>query len=371
MRILTILGTRPEIIRLSRLIPRLDAACRHMLLFTGQNLDPRLSTIFFDELAVRAPDVRLEIGTTDFAGQVGQLFAGVGQAMADHRPDRVVILGDTNSGLAAIAAARAGVPVFHLEAGNRCYDDRSPEEVNRRVIDHSSAVLLPYTERSKDNLVGEGIERERIFVIGNPIFEVLQAAEPRIAGSRALEASGVEPTAYFLMTLHRAETVDDTPRLAAALDTAARASAAHGLPTLFPVHPRTRDRLERAGLAPKTGAVRLIPPLGFFDFVALERQARAVLSDSGTVQEECAILGVPNVVLRDVTERPETIECGASALGGTTPEGAVRALGAVLSRTGTPAAPSEYLRPRVSEVALNVILGRMPVTKRVNPESTI
>jgi UDP-N-acetylglucosamine 2-epimerase (non-hydrolysing) len=363
MHVLTILGTRPEIIRLSRLIPRLDKACRHTLLFTGQNAEPRLSTIFFDELGVRTPDVRLEVGAASFAGQASRLFAGVGAALEAHRPDRVVILGDTNSGLAAIVAARARIPVFHLEAGNRCYDDRSPEEVNRRVIDHASTVLMPYTQRSKDNLVREGIDRDCIFVTGNPIFEVLDAFGPQIAASRALAECQVEAGAYLLMTLHRAETVDDVARLGAALDAAARASAEHGVPTLLPVHPRTRDRLTRASLAPATNAVRLIPPLGFFDFVALERKARAVLSDSGTVQEECAILRVPNVIMRESTERAETIECGASILGGTDPDGVVRALGVMLSRGGEMQAPPEYVVPHVSEIAAQIILGRVPLRK--------
>jgi UDP-N-acetylglucosamine 2-epimerase (non-hydrolysing) len=363
MRVLTILGTRPEIIRLSRIIPRLDETCRHTLLFTGQNAEPRLSTIFFDELGVRSPDVRLEVGGSSFAEQVSRLFAGVGAALATHQPDRVVVLGDTNSGLAAVVAARARIPVFHLEAGNRCYDDRSPEEVNRRVIDHASTVLMPYTHRSKDNLVREGIDRDRIFVTGNPIFEVLEHSSSRIGASRALAESQVKPGAYFLMTLHRAETVDDVSRLGASLDAAARASAEFGVPTLFPVHPRTHDRLSRAGLSPSGGAVRLIPPLGFFDFVALERQAKAVLSDSGTVQEECAILKVPNVIMRESTERAETIECGASILGGTDPEGVVRSLGVVLSRKSDMQSPPEYTVPHVSEIATQIILGRVPPIK--------
>src|SRR5205823_3303993 len=229
-----------------------------------------------------------------------------GELRAAGRRDRVLILGDTNSGLAALVAARLGIPVYHMEAGNRCYDDRVPEEINRRVIDHASTILMPYTARSKDNLVREGIERERIFVTGNPIFEVLQAFEPKIESSTAMDRLGVAAGGYFLATLHRAENVDAAPRLAQLLDGLAAAGREYTLPVLVSLHPRTADKMKQFGIS--GAGLRLLPPLGFFDFVKLEKHARAVLSDSGTVQEECAIYGVPNVTVRDVTERAETIE---------------------------------------------------------------
>src|SRR5881296_1839341 len=210
---MTILGTRPEIIRLSVVIKRLDQFCDQTLVHTGQNFDENLSDVFFRELDLRTPDNHLGIESVDFAEQAGQILARVGSVIEELKPDRMLVLGDTNSGLAAIVAARRGVPVYHLEAGNRCYDDRVPEEINRRIIDHCSTVLMPYTHRSKENLLREGIERDRIFVIGNPIYEVLKAHEGGVASSRIVEGLGLTAGAFFAATLHRAENVDDPRRL--------------------------------------------------------------------------------------------------------------------------------------------------------------
>lgn len=364
MKVVTIVGTRPEIIRLSRVIPQLDAFCTHRLVHTGQNHDPLLSDVFFDELGVRAPDVHLHVPTGGgFAAQIGDMLAKIGDLFAAERPDRVLILGDTNSGLAAIIAARMGIPVYHMEAGNRCYDDRVPEEINRRVIDHSSTILLPYTLRSKENLVREGIERERIFVTGNPIFEVLTDYADRIAASDALTRFGVTPQGYFLLTMHRAENVDDPARLARLVDAVVGVATQHGLPALFSVHPRTAQKLEAAGLMPDPAHVRLIKPLGFFDFVRLERDARAVMSDSGTVQEECAIFRVPNVTIRDVTERPETLECGSNILSGADPDQLARAIHIVLAQEPTWTAPVEYETPRVARTVVKLVLGRLSLRR--------
>ena len=356
MNVLTILGTRPEIIRLSRIIATLDERCHHTVLFTGQNLAANLADVFFHELGVRPPDDTLAIGQYPFAEQVGVLFSGVARVMARVRPDRVVILGDTNSGLAALLAARMGVPVYHLEAGNRCGDPRSPEEVNRRVIDHCSSVLMPYTRHSRDRLLREGIPSDRVHVVGNPIFEVLQLFEPQIAASGMLAHLGLEAGGYFLMTAHRAETVDVPERLRTVLDTASAVAATYGLPVVFPVHPRTRDRMQAILGDVVPPGLRLVDALGFFDFVALERHARACLSDSGTVQEECAILGVPNVVIRDATERPETVETGASIVTGLAREPVLRALETLLARTATPAPPADYVLPDVADRVTRLVL---------------
>jgi UDP-N-acetylglucosamine 2-epimerase (non-hydrolysing) len=250
-----------------------------------------------------------------------------------------------------------GLPVFHMEAGNRCYDDRVPEEINRRVIDHSSAVLMPYTERSKENLVREGIERERIFITGNPIHEVLTDYGDRIDASDALTRFGVAAKRFFLLTMHRAENVDEPARLRRLVDAVVGVSAAHGLPVLFSCHPRTADKLKQAGLTPDPARVRLLEPLGFFDFVRLEREAGAVLSDSGTVQEECAIFRVPNVTIRDVTERPETLECGSNILSGADTDTILRCVKTVLELSRAWHAPPEYLVPHVSDTVLKVLLG--------------
>src|SRR5881296_3898929 len=213
MKIVTVLGTRPEIIRLSRIIPKLDCSCQHVLVHTGQNYAEVLSDIFFKELRVRAPDHSLGVRGDTFGEQIGKILIEVEKVLLREQPDRLLVLGDTNSGLAAIVAKRMGIPVFHLEAGNRCYDDRVPEEVNRRIIDHSSSVLMPYTHRSAANLVREGIDRSRVFVIGNPIFEVLESHREAIERSDVLARLGLSPRRYFIVTMHRAENVDIEDRL--------------------------------------------------------------------------------------------------------------------------------------------------------------
>lgn len=352
MKVMTVLGTRPEIIRLCRVIERLDRGCEHVLVHTGQNFDPRLSTVFFEELGVRAPDVALE-ARGGFAEQVGAILTGVDAVLERERPDRVLILGDTNSGLAALVARRRGLPVYHMEAGNRCFDDRVPEEINRRVIDHCSDVLLPYTERSRQNLLREGIPPHRVFVTGNPIFEVLEHYREPIAASAALERLGVEPGGFFLATLHRAENVDSPARLNAILEGLRNAAREFGKPVLMSTHPRLLDRLSgHQGDA----RVRFLEPFGFFDFVRLEQAAAAVLSDSGTVQEECTIFGVPAVTLRDATERPETLEHGANLLSGADTGQVVSCLRAALERSPV-GVPPEYVRPAVSQVVAHLLLG--------------
>ena len=357
MKVMTLFGTRPEIIRLSQVIPVLDRFCQQTLVHTGQNHDPSLSDVFFGELDIRAPDFDLGVQSTHFAEQAGQILVRSGVVLEQVRPDRLLILGDTNSGLAAIVAARMGIPVYHMEAGNRCYDDRVPEEINRRIIDHSSEVLLPYTHRSKENLLREGIERDRIFVIGNPIYEVLQAASARIEASEVLGRLEVTPGEFFLATLHRAENVDDPGRLERLLRGITAAAETHRKPIIVSVHPRTADRMARLGLKPESDRVRLLEPLGFFDFVKLERHARCVISDSGTVQEECCIFGIPNVTIRDVTERPETIECGSNIITGAEPDAIVQAVSLVLGVPCQWSPPPEYVESHVSKTVARIVLG--------------
>jgi UDP-N-acetylglucosamine 2-epimerase (non-hydrolysing) len=357
VKVLTVLGTRPEIIRLSRVIATLDARCDHVLVHTGQNADPALSDLFFAQLGVRPPDHALGISGARFGHQAGRMFLAMDDLLTAERPDRLLILGDTNSGLCAILAARAGIPVYHMEAGNRCYDDRVPEEINRRVIDHSSDVLMPYTERSRQNLLREGIASERIFVTGNPILEVLRHYGPAIAASDVLTRLALAPGSYILVTMHRAENVDPEPRLR---DLTAALAGLHrtlGLPVIVSTHPRTRSRMEAYGIAPDSGGVRFLPPFGFFDFVALERAATCVVTDSGTVQEECAILKVPNVTIRDVTERPETVECGSNIHAGAEPETVLHCVATALALKGGWSAPAEYLVENVSDTVVRIVLG--------------
>ncbi|QQS41963.1 MAG: UDP-N-acetylglucosamine 2-epimerase (non-hydrolyzing) [Acidobacteriota bacterium] len=359
MKVATIFGTRPEIIRLSRVLDVLDRNCDHTTIHTGQNFHESLSGIFLQELEIRDPDHHLGIRAGSFGEQAGKILAGAETVLKEVRPDRVLILGDTNSALSAIVAARMGIPVFHMEAGNRCYDDRVPEEINRRIIDHSSSVLMPYTERSKENLVREGIERERIFVTGNPINEVIRHYGAAIGSSGAAKALDVEPGGFFLVTLHRAENVDSGERLARIFEGLSRVAEDYGKPLLVSVHPRTADKLRTFGIEPGSDRVRLIDPLGFFDFVKLEKSAFAVLTDSGTVQEECAIFGVPNVTLRDVTERPETLECGSNVLSGAEPESILSSVALAVGRRQSWSAPPEYLAENVSETVANIVLGHL------------
>ena len=356
MKILVVLGTRPEIIRLSLVIERLDPLCELVLVHTGQNFDPALSDVFFDELGVRDPDRNLEIAGGGFGARVGRILEATEELIGELAPDRMLVLGDTDSAMSAYVAKRRGVPVLHMEAGNRCFDDRVPEEVNRRIIDQASDLLMPYTERSRENLLREGFDAERVLVIGNPINEVMIRHAERIDESPVLSQLGLEEGGYLLLTLHRQETVDFPERLAPLVDEIVEAAGAIGLPVIFSVHPRTRERLD--GAAPEV--LRLCEPFGYFDFLSLARSARCVLTDSGTVQEECCIMGVPAVTVRDSTERPETVECGSNLLSGVGRGGVGPALELACTpgRTWTP--PPEYLETDVSSTVAAAALGPLP-----------
>jgi len=354
-KVITLLGTRPEIIRLSRVIEVLDQSCDHLLVHTGQNFDDRLSGMFFRDLGLREPDLFMGVRGVGFADQIGQILARCQELFREEKPDTALILGDTNTGLAAFVAKRMGIRVCHMEAGNRCFDDRVPEEVNRRVIDHCSTVLMPYTYRSAENLVREGIERRRIFVTGNPIKEVLDHYAPQVEAADPFTEFDVEPGRYFLVTAHRAETVDDPARLASLIEALNETIEKYDLPMLASLHPRTADKIQQFGV--DAGKIGFVPPLGLFDFVKLEKEAFCVLSDSGTVQEECCIFGVPTVTLRDVTERPETVECGSNLLAGVEAARILPAIDLAVRSAGTWTPPAEYLAENVSDVVVRIVLG--------------
>lgn len=360
VKIMTILGTRPEIIRLSRIIPLLDRYADQVLVHTGQNFDDRLNKLFFDELGVRAPDEFMGVRAAGPAAQIGQILERSEGLLLKYRPDRLLVLGDTNSGMAAVVARRLGIPVYHMEAGNRCYDDRVPEEVNRRIIDHCSTVLMPYTERSRANLLREGIPADSIYVTGNPIKEVIDSFEPQISASRILESLELEERGYFLVTMHRAENVDLEPRLRELVEALRRLSVLHGRPVICSFHPRTRSKVESFGVDVQRDGLRFLPPFGFFDFIRLERKAFCVLSDSGTVQEEACLFGVPNVTIRDVTERPETLECGSNYLSGANVDEIVRGVNLVTSDRGGWQPPPEYLITKVSATVCRIVIGYRP-----------
>ena len=331
MKIITVLGTRPEIIRLSLVIPILDKLCNHILIHTGQNYTRTLNEIFFEELGLRQPDYMFDCKSESTMEQIGKILLECEKVFEKEKPDRILILGDTNSALSSIVAKRMAIPVYHMEAGNRCYDDRVPEEVNRRIVDHCSDILMPYTERSRANLLREGLPGHRIFVTGNPIFQVLEYYFPEIDKSNILEELSLEPQKFFLVTLHRAENVDMSERLYNFIDGFYRLYNEYGYPVICSLHPRTRSQLEKQNKIIEKEGIRTIEPLGLFDFVNLEKNAFCVLSDSGTVQEECCIFNIPNVTLRDVTERPETIEAGSNIITGCKPDAVLRSVKTVMS----------------------------------------
>ena len=357
MKIITILGTRPEIIRISRIIGKLDKLCDHVLVHTGQNYDVNLNDIFFQQLGVRQPNHFLGVGGSTFGEQIGKIIAASEKVILSEKPDKMLILGDTNSSLAAIVGKRMGIPVYHMEAGNRCYDDRVPEEVNRRLIDHSSDILMPYTERSRANLLREGIEGQRIYVTGNPIFEVIQHYDRATRKSNILRQLRLEPGKYFLVTMHREENVDVEDRLRALTQALGLLQKEYKMPIICSLHPRTKNRMQRYGVNVANKKIQFHAPFGFFDFIALERNAFCVLSDSGTVQEECCIFKVANVTIRDVTERPETIECGSNMLSGAEPDMILQCVRTVIDQKLNWTVPREYLEEHVSNTVTKIVLG--------------
>jgi len=356
MKVMTILGTRPEIIRLSLIIPKLDRWTQHTLIHTGQNYEPELDSIFFETMKIRRPHAYLDSRSDSLFRQIAKILEAAEAWVDQVRPDACLILGDTNSGLSAIVAEKKGVPVFHMEAGNRCFDLRVPEELNRRIIDHTSSWLLPYVEGSRMNLLNEGINDERIFVTGNPIFEVLEHYQANIQASDVLNRLGIRQREFFLVTAHRAENVDVPERLMGIVTALNRLAKEYDYPVIWSFHPRTRSKLEKLSVALHS-LIRLCTPFDLFDFVKMEQTAFCVLTDSGTVQEECCILHVPAVTLRDTTERPETVRCGSNILAGCDPEQIVRSVELVTQTGFRWDVPKEYVDPHVSDKVVRLILG--------------
>jgi len=358
MKIMTILGTRPEIIRLSIIIKKLDKISKHILVHTGQNYANSLSNIFFDELNIRKPDLFWGVKANTFGAQLGQIMTMTEKVLIQKKPEKLLILGDTNSGLSSIIAKRLGIPVYHMEAGNRCYDDRVPEEVNRRIIDHCTDIYMPYTHRSKENLLREGIRRDKIFVIGNPIYEVLEHYKDKINQSHIFEKRNLERKRYFLVTMHRAENVDIKERLINLLEAMNLVSNYYKMPMICSLHPRTRSRMNKLHFPFKHKYIEYSNPLGFIDFAALERNAFCVITDSGTVQEECCIFSIPNITIRDVTERPETIECGSNIISGDKPKEILKIIDVVISANRNWIVPQEYKEPVVSDKVIKILFSK-------------
>lgn len=315
MKVMTVVGTRPEIIRLSRIIAAFDVAFDHRLVHTGQNYDYELNEIFFNQLQIRAPDRFLEAAGSTGAETISRVIAAADKVLEEERPDAVLLLGDTNSCLAAIAAKRRKIPIFHMEAGNRCFDFRVPEEINRRIVDSVADINLPYSQIAREYLLREGFPADQIIVTGSPMREVLNYYAPGIETSTILSELGLTEERFFVLSAHREENVDSPERLERVSDIANELAARYAIPVVVSTHPRTRQRLKKLGRAAHE-LVRFEKPFGFLDYVRLQKSARAVISDSGTITEESAILNFPALNLREVHERPEGFEEGAVILVG-------------------------------------------------------
>lgn len=368
MKVLTVVGTRPEIIRLSRVLTALDRTVTHVLVHTGQNYDYELNQVFFDDLQLRKPDHFLNSAVGTAAETVGNIIAKVDQVLAAEKPDAVLILGDTNSCLAAYPAKRRKIPVFHMEAGNRCFDQRVPEEINRKIVDHISDINLPYTTLSREYLLREGLPPDRVIKTGSPMFEVLMHHRERIEKSDVLARLGLLEGGYFVVSAHREENVDSGERLKKLAGVLNGLAADFGQRVIVSTHPRTRKRLEEHKIE-LDSRVELLKPFGFFDYVKLQLSSRCALSDSGTITEESSILNFPALNLRDAHERPEGMEEGSVMLTGLD-YGRVREALGVLATQGrgesrTLRQIADYSMPNVSEKVVRLILSYTHYVNRV------
>ena len=366
MKVMTVVGTRPELIRLSRVIDRLDKNFEHVLVHTGQNFDYELNQIFFDELDIRQPDYFLEAAGGTSAQTIAKVIEKIDLLLEQIKPDAILILGDTNSGLCVIPAKRRHVPIFHMEAGNRCFDLRVPEEINRKIIDHLSDINLPYTENARRNLLSEGLPADQIFVTGSPLTEVLEYYKEKIDNSQVVSALGLEPGKYFVASFHREENVDSSERLETLLESLNALVEEFDLPIVLSVHPRTRKKMEASTvvLSPK---IRDLKPLGFFDYVKLQKLAYCALSDSGTITEESAIMGFPAVTLRDTHERPEGMDSGVLVMTGITKAAVISGIKIVRSQYETgqlPSRPTDYVPADVSWKIAKLIQSYVPYVLR-------
>lgn len=358
MKIVTILGTRPEIIRLSLILKKLDQfAERHVIVHTGQNFVYHLSEIFFKELELRMPDYILQSEQRSLGQQLGTMFEKIEEILLKEKPDKVLVLGDTNSALSAILSERMGIPVIHMEAGNRCFDLTVPEEKNRKVIDAISTYNLPYTPNSRENLIREGVPSNRILLFGNPIYEVLLHYEEKIDRSDILSKLQLTSGEYFLVTAHRAENVDNPVHLTEIFEGLNKVAEKFNKPVICSIHPRTRNRLEGQVEITHHPLVRFFDPFGFFDFVHLEKHAGCVLTDSGTVQEECCLFQVPTVTVRQSTERPETVDCGSNVISGVERNRILDAVSVMMNQAASWECPEGYLEKAVSQKVVQFILG--------------
>ena len=307
LKVMSVVGTRPEIIRLSRVLAKLDEHCEHILVHTGQNYDFELNEVFFNDLGVRKPDYFLNAAGKNAAETIGQVIIKVDEVLETVEPEAMLVLGDTNSCISAIPAKRRKVPIFHMEAGNRCFDQRVPEETNRKIVDHTADINLTYSTIARDYLLAEGIPADRIIKTGSPMFEVLNHYMPQIDSSNVLSQLGLEKGKFFVVSAHREENVDSPKQLANLAETLNTVAAYFDIPVIISTHPRTRNRIEAQGIEFHKN-IKLLKPLGFHDYNNLQKNAKAVLSDSGTINEESSIMNFPALNLREAHERPEGME---------------------------------------------------------------
>ncbi len=358
LKIVTVVGTRPEIIRLSCVMAALDRHCEHVLVHTGQNYDYELNEIFFTDLQIRRPDHFLAAAGASAAETIGNVIIAVDRVLAAENPEALLILGDTNSCLAAIPAKRRKIPIFHMEAGNRCFDQRVPEECNRRIVDHTADINLTYSDIAREYLLREGLPPDRVIKTGSPMFEVLEQHAARIASSDVLERLGLQSQRFFLVSAHREENVDSPINLSKLHQVLNELAGVHGLPVIVSTHPRTQKRIDSAGLY-LDPQVRLLKPLGFTDYVRLQQEAKAVLSDSGTISEESSILNFPALNIREAHERPEAMEEASVMMSGLDPARVAQCLEVLMSqprgqhRLLRPVA--DYSVPNVSDKVVRII----------------
>jgi UDP-N-acetylglucosamine 2-epimerase (non-hydrolysing) len=363
LKVVTIVGTRPEIIRLSRLIPKLDEYTDHFFVHTGQNSDPKLNEVFFEDLELRAPDYYLNVDTSSMGSVMGDVIKKSEEVFLKEKPDAVMILGDTNSAIAAIVAERLHIPVYHMEAGNRSFDNNVPEELNRKMVDHVASFNLPYNDYSMRNLLAEGIHPRFIQKTGSPIREIYEYYKDKIAASTAVEDLSLTASGYFLVSVHRQENVDLPERLEKVLDCLVAVRDHWNLPVLVSTHPRTRAKLEalnRSGLE----GITFHEPFGYLDYNKLQLDAKVVISDSGTISEESAIAGFKAVILRDSTERPEALESGSIVLTGLNPESLLQSISLELSLKNSHSAPEGYDSFEFSSKVLKFVLSTSALSRQ-------
>lgn len=368
LRVTTIVGTRPEIIRLSRVIDALDRHCDHVLIHTGQSYDYELNGIFFEDLGVRPPDRFLEAAGTTAAETIGRVISSVDKALAEIQPDAMLMLGDTNSCLAVIPAKRRKIPTFHMEAGNRCFDMRVPEEINRRIVDHTADINLTYSDIARQHLLAEGLPSDRVIKTGSPMQEVLAHYAPKIAVSAIVQDLGLSPGAYFVVSAHREENIDAEANFTGLIQILNLLAVRYSLPVIVSTHPRTRKRIDGSDVA-LDARVQLLKPLGFTDYVRLQQDAKAVLSDSGTISEESSILNFRALNLREAHERPEGMEEAAVMMTGMNPERVMQGL-AILESQPVGAERllrqvADYAMPNVSEKVVRIIHSHVDYVNRV------